>query len=291
MVLNEYGAHHATEAGGYNRKAEIKAFDDTKAGVKGLVDAGVTKVPPMFIGRPEKSYPTSTEYEFPIIDLKGIGEDPAKRKQVVEKVRDASGTWGFFQVVNHEIPDDVLEEMLNGVRRFFEQDTQVKKQWYSRDHTKRMFWNSNFDLYSAPATNWRDTVVFSLLPELPSPEDLPSVCREIVMGYSKAMENLGYTLFELLSEALGLRSDYLKDEDCVKGLTILGHYYPACPQPELTLGASKHEDNDFITVVLQDHTGGLQVLYQDHWVDVPPTPGALVVNIGDLLQASYIFIV
>ncbi|CAI0458108.1 unnamed protein product, partial [Linum tenue] len=58
----------------------------------------------------------------------------------------------------------------------------------------------------------------------------------------------------------------------------------ACPQPELTLGACKHEDNDFITVLLQDHIGGLQVLHRNQWVDVPPLPAALVVNLGDLLQ-------
>ncbi|XP_020248975.1 1-aminocyclopropane-1-carboxylate oxidase homolog 7-like isoform X1 [Asparagus officinalis] len=35
---------------------------------------------------------------------------------------------------------------------------------------------------------------------------------------------------------------------------------------------------------LQDHIGGLQVFHQDQWVDVSPIPGALVINIGDLLQ-------
>ena len=99
--------------------------------------------------------------------------------------------------------------------------------------------------------------------------------------------NLGYSLLELLSEALGLDSNYLKDMDCAKGLALVCQYYPACPQPELTIGVSKHADNDFLTVLLQDHIGGLQVFHQNQWVDVPPIPGALVVNIGDLLQVKY----
>lgn len=116
------------------------------------------------------------------------------------------------------------------------------------------------------------------------------MCSEILIKYSKEVMKLGHALFELLSEALGLEPNYLKDMDCAKGLAVLCHYYPACPQPELTIGVTKHSDNDFITVLLQDDLGGLQVLYQDQWVNVPPTPGALVINIGDLLQVTSITI-
>ncbi|KAA8527751.1 hypothetical protein F0562_035380 [Nyssa sinensis] len=63
-------------------------------------------------------------------------------------------------------------------------------------------------------------------------------------------------------------------------VTITRH----APEPELTMGSSKHSDPDFLTILLQDHIGGLQVLHQNQWVNVPPVPGALVVNIGDLLQ-------
>ncbi|CAN4091168.1 unnamed protein product [Withania somnifera] len=50
------------------------------------------------------------------------------------------------------------------------------------------------------------------------------------------------------------------------------------------MGVIQHSDVNFFTVLLQDHIGGLQVLHQNHWADVPPLPGALVVNIGDFLQ-------
>ncbi|KAL3359721.1 hypothetical protein AABB24_016306 [Solanum stoloniferum] len=248
--------------GSYDRMSELKAFDDTKAGVKGIVDAGITEVPRIFV------QPTKIE------------------ECIVDKVRDASETWGFFQVVNHGIPLSVMEEMLQGTRRFFEQDVDIKKQYYTRDNTKKVVHVSNFDLYSpsVPATNWRDSIFCLMAPNHPSPEELPIACREILMEFSNHVMTLGKSLFELLSEGLGLDPSHLNNIDCSEGLRVLGHYYPACPQPELTIGTNKHSDNDFITVLLQDQIGGLQVLHKTQWIDVPPTPGALVVNIGDLLQ-------
>ncbi|KDP40306.1 hypothetical protein JCGZ_02304 [Jatropha curcas] len=265
--------------------SELKAFDDTKAGVKGLVDAGITKIPPFFHQPPDTSpVDNAKNFSFPIIDLQTLDKDLIRRKQVVDQVRTASESWGFFQVINHGISVNVLEEMKDGIRRFYEQDIELKKDFYTRDYTKKVVYNSNFDLYTAKAANWRDTIFFLMAPHPPKPEELPEVCRDILKEYCKKVTKLGNLLLELLSEALGLNPNHLKYMDCAEGLAVLCHYYPACPQPELTIGTSKHTDNDFFTVLLQDHIGGLQVLHQNHWVDVPPTPGALVVNIGDLLQ-------
>ncbi|KAG5584556.1 hypothetical protein H5410_044990 [Solanum commersonii] len=92
------------------------------------------------------------------------------------------------------------------------------------------------------------------------------------MEYSKDLMKLSCSLLELLSEGLGLNRCHLKDMDNVEGIGILGHYYPACSQPELEIGTTKHSDNDFITMLLQDPIEGLQVLHQNQWVNVPPTP-------------------
>ncbi|PPR84951.1 hypothetical protein GOBAR_AA35761 [Gossypium barbadense] len=219
---------------------------DRETGVKGIVDSGVTQIPRIFIDQSlilEKNNTDCSNNQLgaPIIDLQGIGGDSARRVEVINQVRNACADWGFFQVVHHGIPASVLDEMIDGIRRFHEQDT------------------SNYDLYKLKANN-----------SIMSPDDPvhPFCCRDIVMDYSKQVLTLGFTLFELLSEALGLNPDCLNNLGCADLLLLMGHYYPPCPQPELTMGTTNHKD----------------ILHHNHWIDVPCIPGALVVNVGDLLQ-------
>nr|GLL46208.1 1-aminocyclopropane-1-carboxylate oxidase homolog 1-like isoform X1 [Ipomoea trifida] len=281
--LNQF--HHEN---GERQSDQLKAFDESKAGVKGLVDAGITKLPAIFIhpkATHNSSIPTAGKHSIPIIDLEGIHGNEMKRREVVEAIGEASETWGFFQVVNHGIPINVLEEIKRGVRGFREQDTEVKKEWYTRDRSRRVVYNCNFDLYTAPAANWRDTIFCFMTPNPPHPQQLPPVCSDILIKYSKEVKEVGGVLFELLSEALGLNPNYFKDIECNKGLAVLGHYYPPCPEPDLTLGSTKHSDDTFLTILLQDDIGGLQVFHQNQWVDVPPSPGALLLT-NDRFKSS-----
>ncbi|WCJ24008.1 2-oxoglutarate (2OG) and Fe(II)-dependent oxygenase superfamily protein [Euphorbia peplus] len=269
----------------YDRTSELKAFDETKAGVKGLVDSGVHKIPRIFLhGDEESNKKSGNNHKIPIIDLQGINEDPSLRRHVVEKVGEACEKWGFFQMINHGIPQSVLDGMIDGIRRFHEQDNEVKKEYFSRDETRKVIYNTNFDFYQAKSANWRDSLYCPMAPNPPNPLEIPSICREIMIDYSNRVMKLGTTLLQLMSEALGLNPNHLKEMGCGDGLYLIGHYYPACPEPGLTYGAGKHTDSSFFTLLLQDQVGGLQVLYEDEWVQVNPVPGALVVNVGDLSQ-------
>ncbi|XP_052882295.1 1-aminocyclopropane-1-carboxylate oxidase homolog 1-like [Gossypium arboreum] len=102
-------------------------------------------------------YDRESELGAPIIDLQGIGGDSARGAVVINQVRNACADWGFFQVVHHGIPASVLDEMIDGISQFHEQDTEVKKQFYSRDATRKVLYLSNYDLYKLKAANWRDS--------------------------------------------------------------------------------------------------------------------------------------
>ncbi|XP_027350701.1 1-aminocyclopropane-1-carboxylate oxidase homolog 1-like [Abrus precatorius] len=286
MEVKSANQPEASTDSNYDRKAEIKAFDESKTGVKGLVDSGVKRIPRMFhsgISITENSA-SDSKFSVPVVDLKDIYNNYVRHEEVVNTIRSACHNWGFFQVINHGISISVMDEMIDGIRRFHEQDADVRKQFYTRDLKNRVLYHSNTSLYRDKFANWRDTVGCPMALDPPKAEELPAVFRDIIVEYSEKIMGLGCTIFELMSEALGLIPSCLKELSCAEGLFIQGHYYPPCPEPKLTMGTSKHTDASIMTILLQDQLGGLQVLHQNQWYNVPPVHGALVVNVGDLLQ-------
>ncbi|MED6151251.1 hypothetical protein PIB30_080775 [Stylosanthes scabra] len=179
MVTTIEEGNQVEHESGYNRQRELKLLDDSKAGVKGLVDAGLSKIPRIFIhdNLNTSSSATNNNVSIPVIDLGSLHEQGSSRHETIEKVKDACEKWGFFQVANHDIPQRVLDEMLDGVRRFHEQDAEVKREFYSRDMSKTVYYNTNFDLYTTPGVNWRDTLACVLAPRPIDPHLLPSICK------------------------------------------------------------------------------------------------------------------
>nr|XP_010918786.1 1-aminocyclopropane-1-carboxylate oxidase homolog 1 isoform X1 [Elaeis guineensis] len=270
----------------YDRAKELKEFDDTKAGVKGLLESGVAKIPRIFVtppeDRPKPSSGPPTALQVPVIDLQAI-DDASRRKEIVREVCEASKTWGFFQVVNHGIPIGILEDMLEGGRKFHEQDREERAKFYSRDRMKKVAYFTNVDFYKSRAASWRDSL-YCFFDGALDISDIPSVCREVMLNYRERVLDVADVVGQLLSEALGLSPSFLNNINYNRVQYLLAHYYSPCPEPELTFGNNKHADPTFITMLLQDNHGGLQVLHQNNWVDVSPIHGALVVNIGGLLQ-------
>ncbi|XP_021863117.1 1-aminocyclopropane-1-carboxylate oxidase homolog 1-like [Spinacia oleracea] len=278
-----------TSGGGDDRATYLKAFDESKAGVKGLVDTGTATIPSIFVRPREerlKDYEISSKnISVPTIDMNA--RDERTKNIVAKELTDAAKEWGFFQVVNHGIPLDVLENMLEGIRRFHEQDTEVKKPYYNRDyHANTVIYNSNHDLFSSNAANWRDTMSVNTLFTNGhyDPEDIPPACRDAALRYIKEITNLGDYILSLLSIGLGLKPERLGELESTKGWSLSCHYYPKCPQPQLTLGLNGHADMSFFTILLQDQISALQILHENQWVNINPISGALTFNIGDTLR-------
>lgn len=159
---------------------EKKAFDDSKAGVKGLVDAGIVDIPRIFI-RPSDELEqelSRCRLQVPVVDLSGI-KNQDERKKIVDAIKEASEKWGFFQLINHEVPSSVMEGMIDGIRKFHEQDVELKKEYYSRDRgIRRVRYESNIHLYQSHTANWRDTLYISMLiTGHIEPEEIPAICR------------------------------------------------------------------------------------------------------------------
>lgn len=157
--------------------AERHAFSETKGCVKALVDAGITKLPPMFIDPKAKFVdPRPRNLTVPVLDLKHINTDAVPRAKAVEQVREACEKFGFFQLVNHGIPVGVMDEMLDGVRQFNEQDSEAKNKFYSRDKTRPFAFCSNFGLFSRSVVDWKDSIHAIMAPNPTNPEQYPVIC-------------------------------------------------------------------------------------------------------------------
>ncbi|XP_047307865.1 1-aminocyclopropane-1-carboxylate oxidase homolog 4-like [Impatiens glandulifera] len=270
----------------YDKMQEIKEFDNSKMGVKGLSDSGTVTIPKFFIHSPEilsdlKPSPNKT-VSIPVIDLSSVSD---RREDIVKQVREAAGDWGFFQVINHGVPVSVLDETIAAVKAFHELPAVEKAQFYRREEGKGVMYTSNNDLYRSQAAAWHDSLQVWMGPVAAPTEEIPTICRKELVEWDSHSKKVAEQVMELLSEGLGLVSNRFKELTFAESRAMVGHIYPYCPQPDLTVGITPHTDPGILTVLLVNQIGGLQVKHgDDGWVDVKPLHGALIINIGDFLQ-------
>ena len=125
------------------------------------------------------------------------------------------------------------------------------------------------------------------------PAQLPGF-RQGMSDYYEAMSGLAETVMNLLHRALGVPEGHLTGD--ADGSNVRLNYYPVedpldtAEQESTTalgdMALHHHTDPGLVTLLVQDDTGGLQTLSNQHgWIDVPPREGTIIVNLGDSVQA------
>ncbi|KAK7537202.1 uncharacterized protein J3D65DRAFT_624737 [Phyllosticta citribraziliensis] len=246
------------------------------------------------------------EFQIPVVDISAYLQNPSssEARHVVDSVRVACTTSGFFQLKGHGIPADLVKALFQGAKALFALPLEEKKA------LKRPGTNRGYDMMGAQALQ-QDAlpdmkegyyigkdIAFEdeqasrsfMTPNIwPSAEQVPeSSFKNPMVDYYDAVEALCLRVLELVAAALPYGPDALdelKGEPIVASMRLL-HYPPQNSSAEKQFGAGAHTDFGVITLLLTDGLPGLQVQNQTtgQWVSVPPDENAFVVNVGDMLQ-------
>ncbi|KAJ7960496.1 2-oxoglutarate (2OG) and Fe(II)-dependent oxygenase superfamily protein [Quillaja saponaria] len=256
-------------------------------GVKGLVDSGLEVVPKQYIQPVEARFDASKvvpEESIPIIDFTNW-DDP----DVAESITNAASKWGFFQIVNHGVPLKVIEDMKAVVHSFFELPVEEKRKYLKENSPSETVVRlaTSFSSEAEAILEWKDFVTLRYASEDEANTFWPPIIKNQAVEYMKKSEVVIKKLLGVLLKKLNVKEINKKLEYPLMGSMRLNlNYYPRCPNPEVAAGVGRHSDVSTITVLLQDEIGGLYVrgIENDTWVHVPPIDGALVINIGDVLE-------
>lgn len=217
--------------------------------------------------------------------------------------RDALDAIGFVTIRGHGISQALMADLHRHACAFFEQPLEHKLRYVVADPEHRgaagyippLGESVGNTAGGSGAPDIVESLSFSdvagdagggsALDTLPG---LPADLRGSVEAYSRAAYALGLRLMRLSAAALDLAEDHFDRLYAPMQHKLRFAYYPeqmVDPMPGQLRNAA-HTDFAGFTILLQDSApGGLQVLLPDgRWIDVPPVPGTLVINTGDLLQ-------
>eukprot|EP00253_Pinus_taeda_P015924 PITA_15924 len=264
------------------------------ARVQAIAQSGFQSIPSEFV-RPVYERPTRetfNEFEIPLIDLSSLQVDELREKTVAEIGR-ASQEWGIFQVVNHGIPDELVQRLQAAGKEFFDLPLEEKEPYANLDGVT----DDRFEGYgtilkcaSDGRQGWSDFYFHMVWP--PSLIDFnkwpkhPPFYREVTEEYGRQVLGVVDKLLSAFSINLGLEESTARNalggENMEMELKI--NYYPACPQPDMALGVLPHTDMSALTVLKPNDVPGLQILRNNEWVTAKHVPDTLIIHIGDQLQ-------
>ena len=228
----------------------------------------------------------------PVVSMRGLSaQDFAKQ------FGDSFARYGFAVVADHGIDPALVERAWALSEVFFKMSEEEKRRFHrpelsgARGFTPfgteiakgakhvdlKEFWHIGRDL---PAGH-------PLLAQQPNnmwPES-PEGFRETFTDIFAELDRVGGELLAALGEYLGLGRDWFAPtiEDGNSVLRLL-HYPPVQGRPD-GIRAEAHEDINTITLLLGAEESGLEILDRDgQWLPVAPPPGAISVNVGDMLQ-------
>ncbi|GAA3729930.1 2-oxoglutarate and iron-dependent oxygenase domain-containing protein [Leifsonia bigeumensis] len=234
-----------------------------------------------------------------------IDRDPAVvGREFDETLREV----GFFQIVDHGVPDEVADRCWEVTRSFFdlplEEKLSVERQEgglygyfpmlteslaQSLDAMAPGDLKESFNMGPGVVAGHKpaDETEASLFSANRWPAALPEF-KPVWEAYYAAMSTLANRLMTMFAHGLDLPADFFADKIDRSPSALRAINYPeqSAPPEDGQLRAGAHTDYGTLTILRQElGRAGLQVRddHSDAWVDIPPTPGALVINIGDLM--------
>ncbi|KAG7954865.1 hypothetical protein I3843_11G042400 [Carya illinoinensis] len=224
---------------------------------------------------------------IPTVDLSPFfssnGDQGDKEKKLaMDAIYQSCSEHGFFRIVNHGVPLDLMNRALQLSKTFFEYPDDEKLKCspvsaaplpagYTR-HPQNSPDRNEYLLLFPPNSR------FNIYPQNP-PE-----FREVLEEIFSHLTRTGMLVESILNECLGLPPNFLREYNQDRSWDFMAalRYFPATKVENN--GISEHEDGNLITFVFQDEVGGLEVLKNGEWIPVTPVEDTIVVNVGDVIQ-------
>ncbi len=229
---------------------------------------------------------------LPVLDLEPYLQDvPGAREQLAADLHDALTQVGFFFIVNHGIPQDLIDRVFNQAARFHElpldEKVALKRNAANAGYVALgggRSRSSAIDSHHKPNLNAAFFMKRDSKQNNQWPNGLPGF-QDILIDYFHQMETLAKRCLPIFATALDLPPDYFSpffnDPECTLRLSI----YPPIEHEEHQYGLAPHTDGGFITFLPQNEIPGLSIRPEGwDWIEPPVIPGSYLVNSGDILQ-------